>query len=169
MPEIKLLARAKRRLIGRTVGLFVVTSCSCTSRTGFPWTAEFLGCQAALHMPCLFHRKFSSVTLDMRSLAALCLETCLGVRSGAVRVPPHGVKEGKVVSAWQVGKLRNRLIRQPAVESGLCAALPVTRGANPSWRYRLPELPGGPDTSLAAGAGWWEGRAELYASCLQLG
>lgn len=69
------------------------------------------------------------------------------------------------MSAPQVGKLRNRLSRQPAVELGLCAALPVTDGA----RQRLPELPGGPDTSPAVGAGWWEGRAELYTSCLQLG
>lgn len=82
---------------------------------------------------------------------------------------PHSVREGKVVSAPQVGKLRNRLSRQPAAELGLCAALPVTDGANPPWRQRLPELPGGPDTSPAVGAGWWEGRAELYASCLQLG
>lgn len=67
MPGIKLLARTKRGLIGWTVGL-LVTSCSCTSRTGFHCTVEFLGCQTALHMPCLFPRKFSSVTPEMQTL-----------------------------------------------------------------------------------------------------
>lgn len=140
MPGIKLLARTKKRLTGWTVGL-LVTSRSCTSRTGFHCTVEFLGCQAALHTLCLFPRRFSSVTPEMQSLLLFAWRRAWAYDLGLYESAPQ-CEGGKGRVCTTGGETEEQIEQAASSGVGPLCCPPCDRWSKPSLEAEAPGAAG---------------------------